>query len=99
MEQVLAQPIVEGQNTYKCRAECQRDIEVFKEWITNKKPAITFGDMSTHSIFPDCELVFYSSLNLEKVQEIINEADRVFRDLHVMYDTVQYLNSYTGIRV
>lgn len=85
-------------HTYKCRAECSRDIEEFVKYIGRNKLSIYLEDAQKDDIFSDCELVFKSLIDLEHMLGIMNECDDEVGDLHVMCQTLQYIDQYTGER-
>lgn len=78
--------------TYKFRAECEIDAEQFQEENVD-----VISDLEINIIdvdFPDVHVTFESELSLE---EIIDRMI-IIPDGHVMYQTVQPIEKYTGNR-
>ncbi len=78
-------------NVYKLRAECLIDISLFISRNTGKvspKAAVKWEEL------PDHELEFESELSLEEIIRDLCDQE----DAHVMYQTVQLLENYTGER-
>jgi len=75
---------------YKLRAECQFDIDVF----------IKIADLKEYKIIesaglPDCKLEFESDKTIDDLVLLMEGIP----DSHVMSETLQELDSYTGIRI
>ena len=85
-----------GKNIYKCRAEAKADIDAFikvankhiTQWFCNR-----WVDDDNNSM-PDIEFTFSSDLSIEIMNSILNGLD----DCHVMSDTLQLHEWYTGER-
>jgi len=78
--------------SYKCRAECYFDIEAL---ITLIIPTLlSFNVVRINESIPDVELTFISSLNMRTIKNIIGNIP----DSHVMIDTLNFENLYTGNR-
>jgi hypothetical protein len=78
---------------YKLRAECSYDIVLFLQKAHG--PMLGFkmeGD--TELYMPDVEFEFETILTIERILDILKDID----DSHVMYETVQLLEQYTGDR-
>lgn len=85
--------------TYKCRAECQFDIDTFCQWSKEKNYLIIVENNTSYLVLPDTELTFSSNLDLYQIKKIMYECTEIGKaELHVMYETVQYVLQYTGIR-
>ena len=78
---------------YKLRAECSMDVASFIAISGNQ---ISYGSNASISegIYPDEEFEFESYLNLEQLRSLL----RRVVDGHVMVQTVQPADKYTGIR-
>ncbi len=85
-----------GKKIYKCRAECYADIDAFikvankhiTEWYCKR-----WVDDDNISM-PDTEFTFSSDLSIEIMNSILNGLN----DCHVMYQTLQLHENYTGER-
>jgi hypothetical protein len=85
-----------GAKLYKCRAEFYNDVKRFikiayphlKEW--NCKP--WYWDNG--ALMPDIDFTFISDLNIKILRSILNDLE----DCHVMSETLQPYEKYTGER-
>lgn len=78
---------------YKFRAECLTDVRLFE--MQNKS---NIKNVEIYSVggfnFPDVEVSFESELSLNQLIDQIKKLE----DSHVMYQTIQPSNRYTGNR-
>jgi pantothenate kinase len=85
-----------GKKAYKCRAEAKADIDAFikianthiMQWYCNR-----WVD-DDNNTYPDIEFTFSSDLSIEIMKLILNGLD----DCHVMTETLQPYEKYTGER-
>jgi hypothetical protein len=77
--------------TYKLRAECSKDVAVFIEYA---HALFTSFKMQKLDGFPDVEFEFETSLSLDDLILCL----KTIVDSHVMYQTVNLLQDYTGKR-
>ena len=85
-----------GKKIYKCRAEAKADIDAFikianthiMQWYCNR-----WVD-DDNNTYPDIEFTFSSDLSIEIMTLILNGLD----DCHVMSETLQVYELYTGER-
>ena len=81
--------------TYKFRAECIQDVDLFTiligELATNLKTEMDFPELDWAA---DVVVTFDSELPIEEIIIIMNGVD----DGHVLYQTVQPIEKYTGAR-
>jgi hypothetical protein len=82
--------------SYKCRAENNFDISELINLLADFIEPATIEFCSSQKY--KSELKFKSALTFEQMLEKFLYADRCIGDLHVMVETVQYENSYTGVR-
>jgi len=82
--------------SYKLRAECLQDITSFfnKLFATGNRIEIIKLSIMEYG-FPDAELEFKSKLEMSYLRKLIKDCDI---DSHVMVETFNYLEDYTGIR-
>lgn len=86
--------------TYKLRAECLHDVNVFIEklgrhsWGAIESYRVEFLRFDDGKRMPDCELEFVSGLTLKTILKLLSKIE----DGHVMLETVQTLKKYTGER-
>lgn len=74
---------------FKLRAECKFDIDLF----------IKIANLNDYEIiqveeYPDCEFEFSSKLSIPELKDLMTGVP----DSHVMRETIQELDKYTGIR-
>jgi hypothetical protein len=75
---------------YKLRAECKFDLDLFiKIANLNDYQIIEIED------YPDCELEFSSDQSIKELRDLMLGIP----DSHVMRETIQELDRYTGIRL
>jgi pantothenate kinase len=85
-----------GKNIYKCRAEAKADIDAFIK-VANKHITQWYCHRwvdDDNNSMPDIEFTFSSDLSIEIMNLILNGLD----DCHVMSQTLQLHENYTGIR-
>ena len=91
---------METNKLYKCRAEVESDIHKFLKKakgsvknasITNCVVSLSSGEVVP---IPDCELTFESSLSLIRLRRVLQRIP----DAHVMEESLNYKNEYTGER-
>ncbi len=75
---------------YKLRAECTHDIEQFKHVMDGY--AWNYKEASPHP--PDVTMTFDCALNKERIIYRL----RLVPDSHVMIETLELAEEYTGIR-
>lgn len=76
---------------YKFRAECQTDVDAF---LKKAKAKVKICSSKRDRMFPDVVVTIKSDLSKSKVRAIM---DRV-TDGHVMAQTVERIEDYTGER-
>jgi hypothetical protein len=76
---------------YKLRAECSNDVAQF---IMNAHSQMTKFKMQKDKELPDIEFEFETELALDEIIMTLQDID----DSHVMYQTVQPIEKYTGER-
>lgn len=76
-------------NHYKLRAECVFDVSLMIAAILP-----SYVKMQSHAIYPDTVVEFKSTLSLGEIWDLLNEIE----DGHVMAETVQLIELYTGER-
>lgn len=76
---------------YKLRAECLDDLIKLDE----KQKNLQFVDIDFKEGFPDCELTFKSELRIDELKHIL----MTIEDGHVMVETLQLEENYTGERI
>ena len=85
---------------YKLRSECYVDIANFVGRLVDECHASNYKErFETINIYPDpdypdCDMDFSTTFTIDKVREIIAGIP----DAHVMLETVQYEENYTGDR-
>jgi hypothetical protein len=80
---------------YKLRAECMIDIVRLIEKIMPKKnKKVGYFKIIPDEHFPDCELVFTTTLTIHELRAEI----RKIVDSHVMLQTLEFFANYTGNR-
>lgn len=79
-------------NKYKLRAECQDDVARFISYFTDY--INSFECALQDYRLPDVDFIFTSVLELKQIQNILCSLD----DCHVMAQTVQLFDNYTGER-
>lgn len=77
---------------YKLRAECSED--VFNFINASGGRIMLFKLIKDDSVIPDVKFEFETSMELSEVIKILRGID----DSHVMYQTVQLKENYTGVR-
>ena len=85
-----------GKKIYKCRAECYADIDAFIK-VANKHITQWYCNRwvdDDNNAMPDIEFTFSSDLSIEIMNSILNGLD----DCHVMSQTLQLHENYTGER-
>jgi len=75
---------------YKFRAECAYDVEVIEKSIPLENKEMVHAEP-----YPDCYVTFESPEELPTLLEKIQSLDG---DLHVIYETLQLEENYTGER-
>lgn len=82
---------------FKLRAECLADIITFKG---SKLPGMigAWKIENDGEGFPDVTFEFECAYPLNTLREFIEDIDDGINDLHVMAETLAYLEHYTGIR-
>ncbi len=81
-------------NTYKFRAECLCDALKFKSKISCVNFEIQEQTLLGYYI-PDVEVSFESEMSLEELKDVL----RTIQDGHVMLETIQSTELYTGQRI
>lgn len=76
---------------YKLRAECSNDVARF---IMNAHSLMTNFKMQKDDELPDVEFEFETELALDEIIMTLQDID----DSHVMYQTIQPIEKYTGER-
>ncbi len=76
--------------TYKLRAECVQDILNFINQLVNHGIKANFGSINT--LYN--ELVFDSKITREQIMALVRKVE----DGHVMLQTIQPIEKYTGER-
>lgn len=84
--------------TYKCRAECPRDVEELVAWFKKDNRSFNVISSEIHPIFYEFDLEFSSISDYTEILDKFKQADEDIGDLHVMYQTVNYSDKYTGER-
>lgn len=84
---------------YKLRAECQDDCSLFAGRLVGACRASNYKHRVETNIipdpnYPDCDMDFSTTFPIDKVREIIAGIP----DAHVMLETVEYEQNYTGDR-
>ena len=80
---------------FRCRAECVIDVEVFRRWAEHNNKPLWSGETIQIDVYPDVEWDFTSTASLRELRQwTIVAAD----DLHVMRETMQLRERYTGVR-
>ncbi len=74
--------------SYKMRAECQADLGRFLMVVAVR------SFTTTASLLPDMDAEFTSPLSLDEIRKLMAEIE----DGHVMLETVNYKDQYTGER-
>jgi hypothetical protein len=90
------------ETTYKLRAECKKDIDRFRKAMQNHNKTLTTVSLEHQTLslgslqmpLPDVDFVFTTTLSLGEIKTIL----KTVTDGHVMEETVNELNSYTGER-
>jgi hypothetical protein len=77
--------------TYKLRAECSGDIARF---IMQSHAMITDFVMAKNKGYPDCELLFNSSEEVDAINVLLD----MVPDSNVMKETLAPIEQYTGLR-
>ena len=86
--------------SYKCRAECSADIDKVKKEMENHSVTFLTTKFEHATIpglpfpLPDCEWVFSSPNTLDDIRVIV----RTIPDSHVILQTLNLEQDYTGIR-
>lgn len=73
---------------YKFRAECMTDVYDYMSRYPKR------FEMRTLSGYPDCEVIFESELTIEEIREEMEDIE----DSHVMIESLNYAEEYTGDR-
>jgi len=90
-------------SNYKLRGECYVDVAQFLEKLIDKcNSEIRHHRFETINIFqdpdkcgfPDCDLEFSTTLSLEQIRDLL----KLIPDSHVMLQTVELAENYTGER-
>lgn len=77
---------------YKLRAECSHDVLQF---LKNAIPWLSWFAMTANKCTPDVEFEFETNMTYSNILSIIESID----DAHVMYQTVNPVELYTGERI
>jgi len=78
--------------TYQLRAECIEDVIDFLN--TTQSVLTSFTMIKPNDNLPDVVLIFQAKINLEEIKYTLRE----IQNNHVMYETVEYIENYTGKR-
>lgn len=81
-------------NHFRFRAELPCDVDAFEKAIPAAERNYSFT-VEKHPIFPDCYVDIHCDMSLERVIEIMAKVV----DSHVMRQTINYAESYTGERM
>jgi hypothetical protein len=85
---------------YRCRAECEADITCFLAYLTALDMAPANVKIDPSEILADCELSFSSPLSLTLLRTLAWQCPlRRGVELHVLYESLETEEAYTGDRV
>jgi hypothetical protein len=79
--------------TYQLRAECSEDVINFLDVTQSQLTQFTM--YRPNPDLPDVILIFQTTLELDKIRFTIKDIGNA----HVMNETVDYIDQYTGIRM
>lgn len=81
---------------YKLRAECFADIVRFMNKLRGEESVdvLSVNPVDGAESYPERELLFTSRLRISTLRAILLDVD----DCHVMFETLELENNYTGIR-
>lgn len=80
-------------HVYKFRAECLGDLNNALELISNEWTC-WFDCRKITPGFPDVEIILVSDKSLQELRDILSGGE----DLHVIVETLNEINKYTGER-
>lgn len=87
-------------NTFKFRSETAVDILNFLAWLTRHKTNLHISELqaTNDNDLPDQDVTFKANKTYEQIIQIMLKADADIGDLHVMYESLNYADKYTGKR-